>query len=277
MIKIFVSVRNRLAISAKMISALKRHSELPHQLHIWDNSTSYKIDEHFMYWSMLYKAKLISQISFTTEESTFNAFSKAVAFNLFLLQHSQDPHKDKVDFLVCMDNDIIITPSWDIKLKNAWDDVNKLKLDNIRIISQCPGGIKNKTELPYKIGGMNAATGKFGGSGFWSMRSNFHKTVGLLDLSKLVGYNKKHDQMYWTLLDKSSGGKDYILGLRDNLAVHCGGRVAGSICNSLTKNNLNKNKLDLIKFEESEKRIDSQSFDEFYNMIINDQDLLKGW
>ena len=278
MIKIFVSVRNRLAISAKMISALKRHSTLPHQVYIFDNSSSYKVDEHFMYWCMLYKTGLITQATFTSEESTFKAFSKASTFNLFLLQHSQDPQKDKYDFLVCMDNDIIVCQDWDIKIKKAWDDVKKLGMEKqIKIISQTPGGIKNKTDLKQKIGGMNAATGKLGGSGLWTFLPNFHKDVGLLDLSKLVGYDKKHDQLYWQLLEKASGGHDYILGLREKLAIHCGGPVAGSVCNILTRNHLNKNKLNMIKFEDSEKKIDEMSFDDFYKWISTCPELINGW
>lgn len=278
MIKIYVSVRNRLAISAKVLTAIKKHSTLPHQVYVYDNQTTYRTTEHFMYWSMLFKAGIISQVTFSSSESTFNAFSKASTFNSFLLQHSQDPRRDKCDFLVCMDNDIVLTPQWDIKIKKAWDDIKKLGMEKqIKIVGQTPGGIKNKTELKQKIGGMSAAVGKLGGSGFWTFLPNFYKDVGLLDLSKLVGHDKKHDQMYWQLLEKSSGGKDYILGLREKIAIHCGGKISGSVCNILTRNHLNKNKLNMINFEDLEKKIDDMSFDEFYNMISNDTELINGW
>jgi hypothetical protein len=276
MIKIFFTSRNRLAITCKAITALKKHSKLPHQLYVYDNLTSHKINEHFMYWCMLYKADLITQVSFTTKDSTFNAFSKAVASNLFFLQHSQDPQKNNYDFLVCIDNDIIVCDGWDIKLKNAWDDVKKLGMKNIKIIGQTPGGIKNKKELPMKIGGMHATTGKLGGSGFWSFQPDFYKEVGLLDVSKLVGHDKKHDQYYWQLLEKSTQGQDYILGLREKLCYHVGG-IAGSICNILTKNHLNKNKLSMINLDEADKKIDAMSFDEFFSYISSNKNVLNDW
>jgi len=226
---------------------------------------------------MLYEKDIIKQVTFTTEDSTFHAFSKAVTSNLFGLQHMQDPNKDKYDFLVCLDNDVIVTPGWDEKIKAAWDDVIKLKMSNIKIIGQLPGGIKGKTYLKNKIGGFNAATGKLGGSGFWTFKPNFFKEVGLLDISLLVGQDKKHDQLYWRLLEKASSGKDYILGLEDKLAIHAGGKWAGSICNTLTSNHHNKARFNLIKFEHLEKKIDDLSFSDFYNLIINDTKLLDNW
>jgi len=277
MIKIFLSCRNRLAITCKCITAIKKHSKLPNQIYIYDNASNYKIEEHFMYWSILYKNKLISQVTITSEDSTFHAFSKATTSNLFGLQHMQDPKKNNYDYLLFLDNDVIVTPGFDEILKNAWDDVNKLGWDHIKLISQKKSGIQNKKDISEKIAGLNAITGNLGGSCLWSVRPNFFEDVGLLDLSKLVGYDKKHDQHYWQLLEKSSGGKDYILGVDSHLGIHCGGKISGSVCNTLTRNHLNKNKYNMIKFEEQDKKIDSMTFDYFYNMIIQDKELLDGW
>jgi hypothetical protein len=83
MIKICITVRNRLAITKKCLEAIKRHSILSHQIYVYDNNTDYLLNEHFKYFQKLYKKREISQITFTTIESTFNAFSKAVAFNIF--------------------------------------------------------------------------------------------------------------------------------------------------------------------------------------------------
>ena len=278
MIKIFLTVRNRLAITAKCITALHKFSELEHQIYVYDNNTTHMLDEHFMYFNILMQNKIIDQVTFTSPKSTFKAFSKASTCNFFGSQHMMDPKRDSYDFLLFLDNDmIVVQQGWDTILKQAWEDVNKYGLTNVKIISQYPGGIKAKKEIPQKIAGKNPVIGKYGGSGFWCVRSNFFKDVGFLDLKELVGFDKKHDQNYWRLLDKSSGGNDYILGLKDKLALHCGGSISGSVCNSLTRHKEKKNVLDLIKFEDSEKKIDAMTFDEFYTMITTDKSLYTGW
>jgi len=273
MYKIFLTVRNRLALTCKCITALTKHSILPHQLYVYDNLTSTKIQEHFMYWSLLYEKGLVDQITFTTKGSTFNAFSKAVTCNMFGQQHNMDPDKNKYDFLVFLDNDIIVTPGWDRVITEAWRDVRKANLLNIKIIGQYPGGIKNKENINFKIANKTAYSGKFGGSGFWCIKPDFFDTVGFLDLRFLVGQNKKHDQHYWSLLEKSSNGKPYILGIDERLAIHVGGKFSQSICNILTKTNGDESKIE----DTDDKRIDDMSFDEFYNLIINDKELLTNW
>ena len=87
MIKIFMSVRNRLAITKKAIEALILHSEIPHRIFVYDNATNYRLQDHFDFFHELYSRGLIAQITFTTVESTFNAFSKASTSNFFGLQH----------------------------------------------------------------------------------------------------------------------------------------------------------------------------------------------
>ena len=270
MYKIMISVRNRLAITTKCIAAITKHSTIPHEIYVYDNCTSYLVNEHFMYWSLLYQKGIIKQLVINTKESTFNAFSKAVAFNQFLMNHEQDPDKDKYDFLLLLDNDIIVFPGFDKVLKDAWTDVKKYNLNNIKIITQLPGGIMSKKELGEKIAGFHAKTGKCGGSGFWALQPNFAREIGCLDILPLVGLNKKHDQNYWTKLEKFSKGKDYILGLDAQLALHMGA-ISGSICNTLTRNK-NKSTEELIKFEESEKHINSLSFDQFFESIKKDKE-----
>lgn len=279
MYKIFVSVRNRLACTTKFITAIKKHSLLPNQIYVYDNSTNYKIKEHFMYFSLLYEKGYITQYTVNTNESTFNAFGKAVAFNQFLSNHEQDPNKDKCDFLVCIDNDVIVTPGWDRIIRDAWIDVKKMNMNNIKVIGQLPGGIKSKLIINGKIAGIiGNKTGKLGGSGFWTLPSTFAKDVGYLDVKSLIGFSKKHDQFYWEKLEKATNGKDYILGLNHKLCVHVGS-IAGSVCNVLSKNKNLKQKdpEDLIKFEESDDKIDSMNFDDFYKMIINNKDMIDNW
>jgi len=274
MYKIFISARNRLSITAKCISAIQKFSVLPHEIYIADNLTNYQIDEHFMYWCLLYKKGIIKQVVFNTKESTFNAFSKAVSCNLFGYNHEMDPNKDKIDFLVFLDNDcIIVQPGWDKIISNAWNDVRKFKLKDIKVIGQLPGGITSKKEVTESIAGYKAKSGVSGGSAFWTVPSNFFTDIGYLNIRELVGYNKKHDQNYWKKLSKATNGRNYILGLDVKLVIHTG-KFAGSVCNTLSKNRLShKNPEHLINFEESEKKINEMSFDEFYNLIINDTSL----
>lgn len=278
MYKIFLTVRNRLAVTAKCVTALKKHSSYSNHIYVYENSTSYKIAEHFMYWSMLYERNLISQVTFTTKDSTFGAFSKASACNFFGLQHEQDPKKDNYKFLVFLDNDIIVTPGWDEIISNAWDDVNRLKMSNIKIIGQLPGGIKPKKDIDIPIGGYPAVSGKIGGSGFWCVRSSFFRDVGYLNLKSLLNCDKKHDSSYWDLLSQASNNQDYIIGLKHKLCIHVG-KIAGSTCNVLTRN---RNMTELqrensIKFEGSENKIDEMSFVDFYELVSKDPDMAKDW
>jgi|GEM_PF-2626772 len=276
MIKVFVTVRNRLAITEKCLKALRLHTKTPFQLYVFNNQTNYLIDEHFKYFMQLYRKGFITQLVFNTSASTYNAFSKAAACNQFGLWHEQDPLKDNYDFLLIMDNDIIVTPDWDLKVLAAWKHVKKNKMNHIKVIGQLPGGIKSMEEHTVIDNNIEGKVGRLGGSGFWTVRPNFFSDVGLLDLKQLIGYDKRHDQLYWNKLSKSNGGKPYILGLKSKLAIHCG-KFAGSVCNQLTKNRNKPNKDQLICFEESEESISKLSFEEFYKMIENDKNLLNDW
>ena len=276
MVKIFLSVRNRLAITKKCIKAIKKHSLLPHRLYVFDNGTTYKLKEHFEYFCRLYEKDLVTQVTFSTEKATFNAFSKAATCNFFGLQHEQDPKKDDYFFLVLLDNDIIVTPGWDEILKQAWKDVERYGLNNIKVVGQLPAGIKDKTTLPQKIAGRVAKTGKLGGSGLWSVRNNFFRDVGFLDLRSLIGEVKKHDQQYWSLLNRASRGQDYILGINEKLGIHCG-FIAGSVCNVLNRNRNAKSARELIKFEKQEERIEEMTFEDFLKLIKDNVQCLADW
>jgi len=276
MIKIFLTVRNRLAITKKCIEALKKHSTIDHQIYIYDNLTNYKVKEHHEYFYNLLKNGLVSQVTFNTQDSTFNAFSKAVSCNQFGYNHMMDPKWKECDFLSFIDNDIIVTQEWDQKILEVMALCKSTNRDHIHVFAQYPGGIKGKHEIPEKIRGKKLKTGKLGGSGFWNVRTSFFKDVGYLDLKLLVGLSKRHDQLYWALLEKASKGKDYIIGLEDDLRVHCG-MISGSVCNVLTKNRTNENRYELIKFKDSEDKIDNLSFDEFMKTITNNTSLDNSW
>jgi len=223
----------------------------------------------------MFKEGLIHQITFNSKQSTFNAFSKAVSFNQFGTLHNQDPNKNSYDYLLLIDNDMIMMPKWDLKLKKSWESVQKRKLNDVIIIGQYPGGIKHTTEIPKGLGGMKAKIGKLGGSGLWSFRTDFFDKIGFLDLKQLVGKNKTHDQRYWAKIEKYTHGKPYIVALHDKLAIHCG-KLGGSVCNVLTRDK-SKQSVEKIKFKKQDRKIDGMSFDEFYNSVINDKQLMNDW
>lgn len=279
MIKIFLTVRNRFAITKKCIEAIERHTELPYQLYVYNNQTSYRIDDHWNYFMNLYKEGRVTQVTFNTNESTFNAFSKATAWNAFGLQHEMDPKRDTVDFLTCIDNDVLVLKKWDLRVKATWDHIIKNKMKNIKIVGSLPGGIKNRVETVQVVQDkLWGRLGSLGGSGFWNVRSNYFSDVGFLPIKQLVGQAKRHDQLTWTMCSKATGGKPYILGMNPKLAIHVG-RRCGSVCNRLTRN-LNvpeKQKLDAIKFEEQENNIDSMTFDEFYQACMDDDSIVREW
>ena len=275
MIKIFLTVRNRLGITIKCLEAIRKHTKTPYQIYVYNNQTNYLIEDHFKYFCKLYSKGLITQVTFNTDSSTFNAFSKATACNMFGLQHEQDPKKTSYDFLLMLDNDIILTPGWDEHLLRAWRYVQKNKLNYVKVIGQLPGGIKSKKE-EHNIGDMIGRVGVLGGSGLWSVRPNFFTDVGYLDLKQLVGHNKRHDQLYWQKLQKASGGKPYIMGVNKKLGIHCG-KMCGSVCNTLTRQRKPPKTLDCINFAESDENIRNISFDDFFERIFNDKQLIADW
>ncbi len=276
MYKIMLTVRNRLAITKKCITALYKHAAFPFQLYVYDNLTTIKIKEHFEYFYKLYEAGYITELTFATKDSTFNAFSKAVSSNKFGRLHLEDPHKDNCDFLLFLDNDIIVTKNFDKKLTRAWEDVKMKSMNHIKIISQYPGGIRHTIPCEFKIAGFHAVEGKLGGSGFWSVRPNFFEDIGFLNLKTLVRANKKHDQYYWKILSTKCKNREYILGLKDKLCLHCG-KDALSMCNVLTQGQGTFNDKIKEKLLKSEIDIDKIPFDEFYQRSLDNKDISNNW
>lgn len=265
MIKIFLTVRNRLCLTKKCIEALERHTNSDYELYVFNNLTDYLVDEHFEFFRDMYKQNRLSQIVFNTSKSTFDAFSKGVANNQFGYMHEMDPNMDRTEFILMLDNDIILTKNWDKHVLNAWKDIDRFKMDNIKVVSQTPGGIMKRKPINNKIAGFTAQEGFNGGSAIWTVRKNFFTDVGYLNIKSLVGINKKHDQLYWPMMNSKSRGKPYILGL-DTVLAYDSSPLLGSVCNSLEKARKNKNqKLD-ISFADKESKIDNMSFDEFFKL-----------
>ena len=268
MIKIFMSVRNRLEITKKAIEALERHTDGKFSLYVYDNLTDHNIGKHFEYYHKKFEEGVIDQICFTTKRSTFNAFSKATSSNMFGAQHMMDPQKDNYEFILMMDNDIIVTPGWDTMLKKAWKDVEKFKMNYIKIVGQIPNGVVQRKDIMEKIAGLKTQVGTFGGSGFWSVRPNFYIDVGLLNLKQMVGMNKKHDQHYWKLLFDSAKTHGYALCI-DHILFYHAKHAVGSVCNTLTTQRNPTKGMQQINNEDD--KLASMSFEDFYKTISNEE------
>ena len=266
MIKIAITVRNRLAITRKCIESLVQHSTVPHQIYIYDNLTDYRLEDHFSYYNTLLRKKLIHQVTFNTAVSCYNSFSKAISLNDFGMHHEQDHQKNNYEMLVTLDNDIILRKEWDKILLKAWNDINRLQLKNIYVITQYLGGaVKYGKWLDQKLGGYRAYHGKLSGSCLWASRPNFYEEVGYLDPKTLININKKHDQYYWTKMETLSKGQPYVLGLDAPLLLR-GGPIAGSVCNVIGYSN-NPEKIKHVRYIEQDKYIDSMNFKDFYKKL----------
>jgi len=274
MYKIAINVRNRLGITKKCLEAIRKHSRVKPEIYIYDNLTNYRLDEHFNYFRKLYQRNIIHQYTVNSNISTFNAFSKVVGLNQFGQSHLMDPNKNKYDFLVFLDNDMIVTPEWDTYIREAWELLKSGNNKNIKIVTQYPGGLKPATPVRHKVKGCHVYSGKLGGSGFWAVSSDFFNTVGFLNCGSFVGQNKKHDQMYWSKLNRSSSNQDYIWAIQAKMAIHTGG-ISGSVCNVLTRGKDKKAGLEKVKFKEVDSKIEMLKFDDFYNGIKDKHKLYK--
>jgi len=265
MIKIAICVRNRLAVTKKCIEALYEHTTTDFHLYIYDNLTNYNQQKHFEYFWNLYANRMVTQVTFNTKESTFNAFSKAVALNQFGRLHEEDPQKNQYEFLLFLDNDMLVMPGWDEIISQAWKEIKEKGMSNVKVIGRHPhGGVKFIDHLKEKIAGYDVGVGQLGGSGFWAVKPDFYRDIGYLEIKPLVGLNKKHDQNYWKLLNKH--GKKYIMVLKHAKLVVDSGSYAGSICNVIGYGK-DKNKMQKIKYEDRDKQIDKMSFTEFYKRM----------
>jgi hypothetical protein len=74
-------------------------------------------------------------------------------------------------------------------------------------------------------------------------------------------------------LNRAARNQNYTLAIQAKMALHTGG-ITGSVCNQLTRNK-STDKLEKIKFKEADLKIDSLSFDDFYNGIKNKNSLYK--
>ena len=133
------------------------------------------------------------------------------------------------------------------------------------ITQQLGGAVKYGKWLDKDFGGYKAYHGKLGGSCLWASRSNFYEKVGYLDPKPLQGFNKKHDQHYWTKMEALTKGGPYILGLDAPLLLR-GGPIAGSVCNAIGFSNAPQ-KMKQIQYQANDEYIESLNFKEFYTKL----------
>jgi len=275
MFKICICVRNRLGITKKCIEAITKHTNSKkYEIYIYDNLTNYRLNDHFTYFNKLFQKDIIQQYTVNSDKSTFNAFSKVVAINQFGHHHLMDPRRNDFEFIVLLDNDMIVMPDWDLYLYDAWKFLKSKNDKYIKIVTQFPGGIKHAVIQPYKIRDANVYTGKLGGSGFWAVNTDFFNDVGFLNCANFINIHKKHDQLYWLKLARASRNNNYILAINERIVLHAGG-IAGSVCNSLTKQSNSLNKLEKIKFKEVDAKIEKLTFDEFFSSVKDKSKLFK--
>lgn len=271
MIKIAITVRNRLGITKKCIESIKRHTKTPYSIYVFDSLTNYRLSDHVNYFESLFEKKEIDFFSFANKKSTFNAFSKASCLNFFGHLHLDDPNKNNTNMIVLLDNDMIVRENWDLIALDAWKEIRRLQLNHVHIVTQYPGGTSIIRKITLNTPSASQAfLGIRSGSGFWCLKPDFFEKVGFLNLSNLVGLNKKHDQLYWKKLNQISKGRPYVAALLAPMSFHCG-KLAGSICNSLTRTKDPNNTI----FKESDEMIESLTFDEFYSKIKSDVSLTK--
>lgn len=274
-IAVFMTVRNRLSLSEKCIEALYKNTSSDIHLFVFDNCTTHNIDGHFTYFSYLYKQGKLQKYVVNTLISTFNAFSKAMSFNEFGVYIESLPDKSIYDFLLCLDNDmILVEKDWDLIIKEAMEATSK-KIPTLEIWAQYPGGCSGHDyTIPIKGQDTTIRLGINSGSGFWCIKPDFFSRVGLIEPELLVGINKRHDIELWSKLNELHKGKPYVCAIKIPMALHFSyfnGKDL-SICKP-TRNDPSKE----IIHHDVEKLVNSMSYEEFIEFIKKDEELFSQW
>lgn len=276
-IAVMITVRNRLALTKKCIQTLYKSTRRPIHLFVYDNCTSYKIKEHFDYFSELYETGVLQKYVVNTFESTYNAFSKVVAFNEFGRTILENPIANRYEFLVLLDNDMMmVKDNWDDIIIDMWrgiDSEEELR-DMIHIVTQWPNGCTSAQTGEFHIGDENykLQLGYTSGSCFWCFRDSFFKKVGFLNPNNVVGQNKKHDQLYWHKMRAINNHKPYILAVEEDLVVTYDNYkdINLSICDPSQFDPQKE-----ITFKEVDDTIDKMPYDSFMNLLRNNIEQFK--
>lgn len=271
-IAVFITVRNRLAITKKCIESLYLNTNRPIHLFVFDNCMSTRLDEHFIYFCNLYKVGRLQKYVVNTVTSTYNAFSKAMSFNEFGLFIESHPNKNEYEWLLCLDNDmIIIQKGWDDYIASMFNEVDKHEGNTIQIVTQYPGGVSGSDHM---FGNIKVRVGVNGGSGFWNIRPDFFSKVGLLEPEPLLGISKRHDIHYWEKLNKFSRGQPYTVAIDLPLALHvayCNGMDL-SVCKAIRNDHASN-----VDFESFDALVEGLQYDDFLEWIKRDEDVFRRW
>ena len=232
------TVRNRLQMTKYTLEQLFRSVNFNNwelEIFLYDNLSEFDMEERAQYYGKLLRERWLTQVTFNTKGSTDNAFSKAAANNQFADFHMNSLDKRSIRYLIMMDNDMLCLPGWLEQFDKAWKDVRsdpKLKKE-ISIVTQHPGGVMGRKR--FSINGTEYTRGTSGGSGLWIVKNDFYDRIGKLNLAKLVGKNKAHDQHYWYRIQRKTGVYNYAVTVFCQKVLHLGG-ICGSVCNSLHQN-----------------------------------------
>jgi len=235
-IRVMISTRERLEYTIKCIQALERFTKNDLEIFLFDDRSKENLAERFQYYKYLVENNKIAHLEILPSDSkiSFNTFGKAVSWNIFGYISSFMFPEQYFDWILLIDNDIIVRKEgWDTKLIETWRRINQYKeLKTIQVVTQAPGGIMGE-KLEFDLeDGYKIRVGSAGGSGFWFLKKDYFKNMGLLPLKFLIGKSKGHDQLSWQLHQLRTNSRRYVAGLWDKLALHIGHNR--SICNYLT-------------------------------------------
>jgi len=235
----------------KCLEALEKFTKSDWEVFLFDDRSSKKLEERYSEYGKLvqrYRERIAHiEIFPPYTRATHNTFGKAVAWTHFgymstygSMGNRFSEEKQYFDYLVLIDNDILVRKEgWDLQLIETWKliDQHKDYQNTVLLTTQAPGGIMSPfgqggEKVDIEIEGKKIRIGPCGGSGFWMVKPDYFKRVGLLPLKYLEGKDKGHDILSWQIHQKMTNSLYTAVGLWDQLSLHIGHNR--SICNYLT-------------------------------------------
>jgi len=266
MIRIMMSTRERPIYTLRCIEALEKFTSESFEIFLFDDRSQEKLPKRYELYSQLVKQNRISFLGVLPPQSevSHNVFGKAYFWNLFgfMSTYEQNTFAEsfrKFDWLMLIDNDIFVRKQgWEQDLIHCWKLIDEHPdfSKTVKVVTQAPGGVMGEKLDMELAPGWKVRIGCYGGSGFWLLKPNYFMEVGLLPLQYLVGQNKKHDQLSWSVLEKQTQSQRYICGVWKQLALHVG--HDHSVCNYLTtgQNAIRK------RYEREDKAFEDMTVDE---------------
>ena len=263
MIKVFLSVRNRLGLTKQCLEALRRYTKAPLEIYVFDNLTEPRLlAEHAAFFADKILRGEIAQYVINTAASTHGSFSLCAAATQFADQYARDA-RGTCKMILQLDNDVIVEGGWDSSVRLIWDAVKKAGIDTVQYVSPFVWG-SHKTDV--MVGEVPVCVGLMGGSAFMAMQPDFYSTIGMPEPRLLRGKCKGYDRwLGWHIEAKIP--ESYAATADLPLATHCGPLVA-SICNRLH----NGEEAYSPEIEEHDRAIGEMSFEDFREMVAGSRE-----